>query len=454
MTEIFCPSELEKTARKSKFIQRSSSLLQGKDFVDLMTAVSIDSKSMSLEGLCHALREINPESDLTPQSLMERINNPNAAEFLKQVFQHILKQGLVDILARSQPDLFQPFKHVWIEDCSECVLNEALQGVFKGSGGQTSKACVKLDVVYEIKQKNIHIVDLVDRRSPDQQLAQKHLNIIQEGDLWIRDLGFFDASVLKVIAATGAYFLSRVPACVVVYLKKEDKEPVDLAGYINRRFPMDSIIDMEVFVTTQKLPCRLIAYRAPQELADKRRREANKAARKKGRTPRKESLNRLDFTLFITNVSAVVLPAKVVGTVYMVRWQIELIFKSWKSLLQINHLKGINPNRIRCLLYGKLIVIVIVNMINKLACWYAQQLGREISLHKVVNWLKQDNKLRKIILTGLSIEFMKLLAQEIPKTLCKGKRQKRKTTEASIRMGISYEDLYAKNIDIQLVNAA
>lgn len=35
--------------------------------------------------------------------------------------------------------------------------------------------------------------------------------------------------------------------------------------------------------------------------------------------------------------------AEIVGTVYTVRWQIELIFKNWKSQLQINYLKGINP---------------------------------------------------------------------------------------------------------------
>ena len=77
---------------------------------------------------------------------------------------------------------------MWIEDCSECVLNEVLQEEFKGSGGKTSKASVKISLIYEIKQRNIHSVELVDRRSPDQTLAKKHCEIIQKGDLVIRDL--------------------------------------------------------------------------------------------------------------------------------------------------------------------------------------------------------------------------------------------------------------------------
>ena len=84
------------------------------------------------------------------------------------------------------------------------------------------------------------------------------------------------------------------------------------------------------------MPCRLIAYRAPQELADKRRREANKAAEKKGRTPKQESLNRLNFTFLLTNVPSEIWKAEVVGTIYTIRWQIELIFKGWKSGLQIH----------------------------------------------------------------------------------------------------------------------
>lgn len=39
--------------------------------------------------------------------------------------------------------------------------------------------------------------------------------MIQTGDLIIRDLGFFDAAVLKLINTTGAFFLSRLPSCVL-----------------------------------------------------------------------------------------------------------------------------------------------------------------------------------------------------------------------------------------------
>jgi len=433
---------LTKLAYETKFIQRSTSILQAKDFVDLLSAVSTDPAVVPLTGLCNALRELNSKTDLTPQSLMERINSPNAAEFLKQVFQRAMQTKISNIVNRIPPDLLKFFKNVWLEDCSECVLNEALQETFKGSGGKSSRASVKIDLIYEIKQKTIHSIDLVDRRSPDQKLAQKHIDIIKAGDLIIRDLGFFDVTVLKLIHNTGAFFLSRLPACVSIYLNKKDTDPIDLAKYINQKFQNDSIVDITVFVTVKRFPCRLIAYRVPQELSDKRRREANKEAQRKGQAPKAKTLNRLDFTFFLTNVPKEIWQAEVIGTIYTVRWQIELIFKSWKSGLQINYLTGTNKHRIRCLLYAKLISVVVLNAVYNLLDWYAQKLGREISLYKVMNWLKRDNKIGIIIIHGLSCKFMMSLIHEIPKTLCKDIR-KRKTTQTCLEQGISFEDLYS-----------
>lgn len=439
---LFQADELTKLARKVQFIQRSSTLLQAKDFVELMTVASLDTRIMSLERLCSALRKLNPEADLTPQSLMERLNQPASAIFLKAVFSNVVEKGMIDIVKQIPPESLKLFKNVYIEDCTECVLNGKLQEEFKGSSGGASKASVKIDLIYEIKQKNIYLAELTDRRVPDQTIAKRHLNIIREGDLWIRDLGFFSATVLKAIMVSGAYFLSRLHTSANVYLEMTDMEPVDLAKYLNKYHANDTVIDLWVFVTKDKIPCRLIAYRAPKEVADKRRRIANTEAKKKGRNQKESCINRLDFTLFVTNVPKSVWEPEIVGTIYTVRWQIELIFKNWKSSLQIHHLKGIDPDRIRCLLYGKLTAIVLMNMIYKIADWYAQLLGKEISLHKVINWLREDNTLAKIILRGFSKELMTTLEIEIPKTMCKNKRT-RKTTQEALDQGISYHSLYS-----------
>ena len=90
--------------------------------------------------------------------------------------------------------------------------------------------------------------------------------------------------------------------------------------------------------SAERLPCRLIALRVPQEVADRRRQAAYEKAQKHGRVPTQEHLDWCDWTVFVTNCPADLLTWKEVVVLYRTRWQIELLFKLWKSH---NHLAAI-----------------------------------------------------------------------------------------------------------------
>jgi hypothetical protein len=70
-----------------------------------------------------------------------------------------------------------------------------------------------------------------------------------------------------------------------------------------------------------------------------RRRIAKKTAKKKGDTPSQAHLTLWAWNLFITNVPCLIWKTDVVGKVYPIRWQIELIFQSWKSSLHVASIK-------------------------------------------------------------------------------------------------------------------
>ena len=71
--DVFDRDELNRLAKESKFIQRSTSRLDGSDFVFLLSIICMLEPNISLEGLCDHLTRINPGAEMKPQALADRI---------------------------------------------------------------------------------------------------------------------------------------------------------------------------------------------------------------------------------------------------------------------------------------------------------------------------------------------------------------------------------------------
>ena len=107
----------------------------------------------------------------------------------------------------------------------------------------------------------------------------------------------------------------------------------------------------------QKHKTRLVIYRLTQTEWTKRL-EHHKKAKKK--MPKYASR----INLLITNVSSKHLPHNEVYELYSLRWQIEIIFKTWKSIFKIHEVKPVKLERFQCHLYGQLIGLCLVASIT------------------------------------------------------------------------------------------
>ena len=117
------------------------------------------------------------------------------------------------------------------------------------------------------------------------------------------------------------------------------------------------------------LRARLLVQLVPQEVADQRRRRIRKEAREKGQTASAAALLLAAWTILITNTPPELLSVAEALVVARVRWQIELLFKLWKSHGQIDCWRTAKADRIRCEVYAKLLAMVLQQWLLLVGCW-------------------------------------------------------------------------------------
>ena len=226
------------------------------------------------------------------------------------------------------------------------------------------------------------------------------------------------------------------------YLQEKDTEPLDLGKYLsNKKLIMLNIIEINGFLGKEKIPTRLIIYRQPEEVTIKRLREANKNQRKKGETISASKKLLLHFSMFVTNIPQELLSAELIGTVYRLRWEIELVFKRWKSQLEIDHLKGIHIERIDCLIWSRLCTVLLIELITAVFNKMIEGLYNvELSSVKLIQYLMRNNKFCEAVIKNTLESFIEEMKQDIPEMLLKNKRTS-KTMRERVFFGESYYEM-------------
>jgi hypothetical protein len=192
------------------------------------------------------------------------------------------------------------------------------------------------------------------------------------GGLSIFDLGYFSLERFRRMGEALAYWISRFQHGTTVF--DVGGKRLDLLHFL-RQHGHHGVVDVPVVLgEKEQLPCRLIAVRVPAEVAARRRQKIHEKARDHGRTPSQEYLDMQDWTLFVTNCSCALLAWKEVVVLYRARWQIELLFKLWKSHNRLDEREtDASPQRQMAVLYAKLIGVIVQHWILLSVTWHDSQ---------------------------------------------------------------------------------
>src|SRR5262249_4845979 len=120
-----------------------------------------------------------------------------------------------------------------------------------------------------------------------------------------------------------------------------------------------------------QLACRLVAVRVPARVATAARRKVKAEGRKHGRTPTAERPGLADWFVVVTNLSPHQATTAEVLVLARVRWQVELVFRRWKSVGLVDESRSANPQRIGCEVLAKLVAMVVAHWATLVGGWAA-----------------------------------------------------------------------------------
>jgi hypothetical protein len=406
LESCFSKKELESIAKETGFLKRKSKIDPTKFFDLLMYDVS-SGKSKSLSQMT-----IEAESAhgiiVSKQGLDKKFNDRTVA-FLKRLIE---RQLSTEISHQIDTEWFSKFKRVIIKDGTRFDLQDDYKDILPGSGGCASKAGACIQFEFDLKKGSIIQLDITPANRPDNKEASEVLDDVEEGDLVIRDLGYHLFDSFSNIIKRKAFFISRLHPKIDVYILKNGcYNKVDFKDLYLKMTKCKKVWDCsEVFIGEDKIPVNLGIEIMPDDIWEKRVKNAEKNNKKKGRKTKDEYKFKIRFNLFITNIPNEELPTKILSTLYRIRWQIELIFKVWKSVFGINHKSLMKFERWLSLLYVKLLIMLVYwNIIMSSRNHKHECNGKLLSLNKCFKTLFDNTyRLRKALKHG-SGEIRRLL---------------------------------------------
>ena len=356
LTVLFS-SEADRVARETRFIQRQRRF-GGAEFVRALVFGWIADKEATIEDFAEQL-------GVSAAAVQQRLTQPCV-----DMIRSLLESACAFLMAANPvtPELARRFTGIYVEDCTSVSLLASLSDVFPGCGGaeagQGAAGCKAL-VRMEVTTGALSVLTWDRGRENDLNLSRR-AGEVPAGSLYLADLGFWCPARLDRFTQQGISWISRVPAGATLAGATlaggdepggpREKLPTFLARQKTDR------VDQWILLGEKAFSFRLVAVRCPPKVAEQKQRRLRQKAKKRGRRPSRHQLILCQWLVLVTRLGAEDFSAEQLWTLYRVRWQIELVFKRWKSVMGWGHSRA-RTNGCRQLteLYAKLLGCLVTH---------------------------------------------------------------------------------------------
>lgn len=427
----FVPEPFCQLARQTKWRQRAGKI----DPFEFITALIFGQMSASRKTLTSQAQSL--AEPVTRQALDQRYN-PRTVEYLKASFAHVMAQTLDWSPAHPQAESLRAnFKALYLLDSSSFDCPDSLKEIFPACGGAGSAANVKILLRYELIGGRLEPLQVLEGKRSDQGQALKAVERLQAGELQLQDKGFYDAKAWSAAEQRAAYLLMPLPHSITLWAAPAPGQPeelLDLASVLALSL-QDRVEWTGLLLGTKGHragPLRLVAFRLSPESAGRQRQGLRESMRKQGRTPSAKALQLAGWLLLLTNAPPEKLPSAMMSYVYRLRWQVELIFRQAKSVLQLDKTESENLHRVQSEIWARLICAVLLfawHACVNAECWQRYQC--EASFEKLFRMMQHwGQTIARACLDGsvILLQTLRRLWGHLLVNARKGRQKSRPTT--------------------------
>ena len=348
-------------AHATGFIKRNRKLT-GSQFVQTLVWTWLQNPDATYTQLTHTSASLG--TPLTRQAIEQRFT-PEAADTLKAV----LDAAASEVISADPQvlPLLEQFNGVYIQDSSWITLPDALHDTWEGARlkEHSNKSAVKLHLRFDVTTGTFEHFQLTNGITAD-STVEKQISSLPEGSLRLADLGYFSLQALQKLSDENVFWISRLkvgcslfddagkPRCLPKWLKCQTENTIETQITIGKKM---------------RVPARLVAHRLSEQETQKRRRDIRQRAKRKWTQPSQARLQLAGWNIYITNISSDKLSAEQICAIARIRWQIELMYKSFKSIGKVDTSRSEKPSRILCEMYAKLIVTIIRHWVMLVVGW-------------------------------------------------------------------------------------
>jgi hypothetical protein len=252
------------------------------------------------------------ETQSTYKAFYNQLVKPRSPEFFRTSLCDIMSQLTMKVLGFEAGQACSEFNRIVIQDGTSLALHKALADVFPGRFNAVSPAAVELHCTLELLQAAPITIAL----SPDTDSEHDYRPAPESlrGDLFLADRGYLDLTYLRDIDRHGGCFIVR---------GKSNLNPRVLSAYREDGQRLKSCQDRELQAIISKFPKQQRAELEVEWLIEGEPFRLRLIVRW---NPQKKC-----FDYLLTNLPQDRYTISMVCLAYKLRWQVELLFKEWKS---------------------------------------------------------------------------------------------------------------------------